>query len=70
MQFNNNECVQADKNINLANKYRGLGWIDFESKKCFSNLEIKNNKINGLNGFAINGAGQITENVIISQGIQ
>ena len=66
LQFNNNECVQTDENINLANKYRGLGWIDFESKKCFSNLEIKNNKVNGLNGFAINGAGQVTENVIIS----
>ena len=65
LKFNNNICIQDDKNSNTSEKYRGLGWVDFESKKCFSNLEIKNNYVNGLNGFAINGAGEVTENVII-----
>ena len=32
----------------------------------FFKFRNKNNKVNGLNGFAINGAGQVTENVIIS----
>ena len=65
LKFNNNICIQDDKNSNASEKYRGLGWIDFESKKCCSNLEIKNNDVSGLNGFAINGAGEVTENVII-----
>lgn len=66
VKFNNNICVQNDDNLNLANKYRGLGWIDFEAKKCFTNLEFKDNYVYGISGFAFNGNGQMTNNVNIS----
>ena len=41
-------------------KYRGLGWIDFEARKCWTNLEVNNNEVSGLVGFAINGNGKTT----------
>ena len=65
-KFNSNTCIQNDDNRLSNGKYRGLGWIDFESKKCWSNLEIKNNYVEGLNCFAINGAGKVSENITIS----
>ena len=65
-KFNSNICIQNNDNKLGNGKYRGLGWIDFESKKCWSNLEIKNNYVEGLNCFAINGAGKVSENIIIS----
>lgn len=65
-KFNSNTCIQNDDNRLGNGKYRGLGWIDFESKKCWSNLEIKNNYVEGLNCFAINGAGKVSENITIS----
>ena len=68
-KFNSNTCIQNDDNILSNGKYRGLGWIDFESKKCWSNLEIKNNYVEGLNCFAINGAGKVSENITISDNI-
>ena len=65
-KFNSNICIQNNDNKLGNGKYRGLGWIDFESKKCWSNLEIKNNYVEGLNCFAINGAGKVSENITIS----
>ena len=65
-KFNSNTCIQNDDNRLGNGKYRGLGWIDFESKKCWSNLEIKNNYVEGLNCFAINGSGKVSENITIS----
>ena len=68
-KFNSNTCIQNDDNRLSNGKYRGLGWIDFESKKCWSNLEIKNNYVEGLNCYAINGAGKVSENITISDNI-
>ena len=65
-KFNNNTCIQNKNNKLESGQYRGLGWIDFEAKKCWSNLEIKNNYVEGLNCFAINGAGKVSENITIS----
>ena len=65
-KFNNNTCIQNNNNKLESGQYRGLGWIDFEAKKCWSNLEIKNNYVEGLNCFAINGAGKVSENITIS----
>ena len=62
-KFNNNKCIQSDKNIMSTGKYRGLGWIDFEARKCWTNLEVNNNEVSGLVGFAINGNGKTFENV-------
>ena len=68
-KFNNNTCIQNKNNKLESGQYRGLGWIDFEAKKCWSNLEIKNNYVEGLNCFAINGAGKVSENITISDNI-
>ena len=65
VKFNNNTCIQNEDNLNLGGKYRGLGWIDFEARKCFENLEFKNNYVYGISGFAFNGAGKMTNNVTI-----
>ena len=47
-------------------RWRALGLIDFETKKCFSNVEVTDNYIIGTGGFAINGASQVSNNIIIS----
>lgn len=65
VKFNNNTCIQYETNINLAGKFRGLGWIDFEARKCFKNLEICNNYVKGCNGFAFNGNNKVSENITI-----
>lgn len=65
-KFNNNVCIQNDDNVTTTGKYRGLGWIDFEAKKCWKNLEVSNNIVKGLECFAINGAGEKSENVIFN----
>lgn len=68
-KFNRNKCVQTENNYiprgNNDRPYRGLGWIDFEARKCFTNLEIKDNYVHGSNGFAFNGNGKISENITI-----
>ena len=46
-------------------RWRALGLIDFEAKKCFDNVSIQRNYIRGAAGWAINGASRITQNVII-----
>lgn len=64
-KFNNNICIQNNKNKINIGKYRGLGWIDFEAQKSWKNLEVKNNVIEGVVGFAINGSGEISEHINI-----
>ena len=65
VKFNNNICVQDEKNLSSVGKSRGLGWIDFEAKKCFKNLEVNNNYIYGANGWAFNGNDKVSENISV-----
>ena len=69
-KFNRNKCIITDNNYFISTdgeqRYRGLGWIDFEARKCWTDLEICDNYVDGLPCFAMNGAGQVSENVIIS----
>lgn len=69
-KFNRNTCIINEENFFITDsgekRYRGLGWIDFEANKCWSNLEVKDNYINGLPCFAINGAGEVSENINIT----
>lgn len=70
VKFNNNYCFQdATKNTSLYGGCRGLGWIDFEAKKSFKNLEVCDNYIDGWHGFAFNGAGKVSENITIKNNI-
>lgn len=70
-KFNRNTCIQTDHNRHWNTKtgqklsYRGLGWIDFEARKCFTNLECCDNYVYGLTGWAINGNGKMTNNVVV-----
>ncbi|WP_455938712.1 hypothetical protein, partial [Gemella morbillorum] len=71
--FVQNICVQDKDNfsgqVNSDGKgtgYRGLGWIDFEARKCFTNLNVSENYVSGANGWAFNGNGKISENVKIN----
>lgn len=66
VKFNDNECIQYENNINSAGNFRGLGWIDFEARKCFRNLEVCRNYVKGCNGWAFNGNDKISENVTIT----
>ena len=71
-----NICIQDDKNtfaIPFSNprqhttNYRGLGFIDFEARKCFTNLDVSENYVYGANGWAFNGNGKISENIKIER---
>ena len=66
-KFVQNICIQDDTNYNTldGSRYRGLGWIDFEARKCFTNLDVSENYVHGINGWAFNGNGKISENVRI-----
>ena len=71
-KFNRNKCVQTANNYlrHRADKdtyrsLRGLGWIDFEARKCWTGLEVCDNIVEGACGFAINGNGKVTENVTV-----
>ncbi len=55
IKINNNTYDYDENNIDVTGSYRGLGWIDFECTRKFINLEVKNNNIHGLCGFAFNG---------------
>ena len=46
-------------------RWRALGLIDFEAKKCFDNVEFKDNYIIGTAGWAINGNSRISQNFLI-----
>ena len=70
--FVQNICVQDENNYSgyvakdgTKHDYRGLGWIDFEARKCFTNLNVSQNYVYGANGWAFNGNGKISENVKI-----
>lgn len=65
-KFNRNKCIQSEENVTLTGKYRGLGWIDFEARKCFTDLEVVGNTVEGLIGFAMNGNGRVLENCTFS----
>ena len=70
-KFNRNTCIQNEDNYiprsNGDKKYRGLGFIDFEARKCFTNLEVCDNHVVGANGWAFNGNGKISENIKIER---
>lgn len=68
-KFNRNKCIQSEKNVMSTGKYRGLGWIDFEARKCWTNLEVNDNEVNGLVGFAINGNGKTFENITLNNNV-
>ena len=46
-------------------RWRGLGFIDFEAKKCFDNVELIGNTIIGPGGWAINGNSKVSRNFLI-----
>lgn len=71
-----NICIQDDRNTfaipfsnprKPATKFRGLGFIDFEAKKCFTNLDVSENYVCGANGWAFNGNGKVSENIKIER---
>ena len=71
--FVQNICVQDKDNFSgevnsdgVGTAYRGLGWIDFEARKCFTNLNVSENYVHGANGWAFNGNGRISENIKIN----
>ena len=70
--FIQNICIQDEENYSgwvedngIKHDYRGLGWIDFEARKCFTNLDVSENYVYGANGWAFNGNGKISENIKI-----
>ena len=66
-KFNRNICIQTDNNHLFRKAYRGLGWIDFEARKCFTDLEVCGNTVEGLVGFAMNGNGKTLENFVFNE---
>ena len=65
-KFNRNICIQNDDNKLNSGAYRGLGWIDFEARKCWTGLEVCNNTVQGLTGWAFNGNGKVSNNINVS----
>ena len=53
-----------DRQLDLW-RWRGLGFIDFEAKKCFENVELIGNTIIGSGGWAINGNSRVSRNFLI-----
>lgn len=57
---------ESDLNSALNSwRWRGLGFIDFEAKKCFDNVELIGNTIIGSGGWAINGNSKVSRNFLI-----
>ena len=50
-------------------RWRGLGFIDYEAKKCWKNMELQRNLIVGSAGWAINGNSRISEDFLIKDNI-
>lgn len=50
-------------------RWRGLGFIDYEAKKCWKNMELQRNLIVGSAGWAINGSSRISEDFLIKDNI-
>lgn len=46
-------------------RWRALGMIDFEAKKCFDNVSFQRNHFIGSGGWAINGCSRINKNFVI-----
>ena len=82
--FKQNICIQEETNVcslpannypleggtlEKTNALRGLGWIDFEARKCFTNLDVSENYVYGANGWAFNGNGKISENITIEANV-
>ena len=53
-----------DRQLDLW-RWRALGFIDFEAKKCFDNVELIGNTIIGSGGWAINGNSRLNKNFVI-----
>ena len=73
-KFKQNLCIQDENNYlgvdaedGTHTGYRGLGFIDFEARKCFTNLDVSENYVYGANGWAFNGNGKISENIKIER---
>lgn len=67
-KFNRNRCIQDFRNKCRENNdgaYRGLGFIDFEARKCWTGLECCDNYVYGLDGWAFNGNGRVSTNITI-----
>lgn len=69
VNINNNICIQDENNSfvtsNGDRKFRGMGWIDFETTGYFKDLHVEGNNVYGLAYFAFNGGGQVNENIYI-----
>ena len=50
-------------------RWRALGWIDFEAKKYWKNLECQKNTIVGATRWAINGSSSVSEEVLIKDNL-
>lgn len=50
-------------------RWRGLGFIDYEAKKCWKNMELQRNLVVGSAGWAINGNSRISEDFLIKDNI-
>lgn len=63
-----------DKFINNSSsednwRWRGLGFIDYEAKKCWKNMELQRNLIVGSAGWAINGNSRVSEDFLIKDNV-
>lgn len=50
-------------------RWRSLGFIDYEARKCWKNMELQRNLIVGSAGWAINGNSRISEDFLIKDNI-
>ena len=58
-----------DPSLEDSWRWRALGFIDYEAKKCWKNMELQRNLIVGSTGWAINGNSRISENFLIKDNI-
>lgn len=68
IKFNRNQCLGANRAEVVGDdywKWRALGLIDFETKKCFENVEFIGNTVKGSAGWAINGNSKVNRNFVI-----
>ena len=73
VNINNNRCIQDENNsfvhTNGDRRFRGMGWVDFETTATFNDLHVEGNYVNGLTYFAFNGGGHICENINIKNNV-
>lgn len=77
IKFEDNECLgsiakDSDGNYIVEPTYgdnfwrwRALGLIDFEAKKCFDGVSFQRNYVHGTAGWAINGCSRVSKNFVI-----